>query len=357
MPARARQAAEKAEKTRGKGSSARRTRVAINGFGRIGRNILRAARKHGASFDFVAINDLTDNDTLAHLLRYDSVHGRYPGNIQVSSDGLTVDGDEIRVLSEKDPAALPWKDLGVDLVFEATGRFTKKEDAAKHIAAGARKVIITAPAKGEDITIVMGVNQDRYDPAAHHVISNASCTTNCLAPLLKVLLDRFGIRRAIMTTVHSYTNDQVILDFPHKDLRRARAAAMSIIPTTTGAAKASYLVLPELKGKIDGIAMRVPTPDVSVVDLTAEVEKDVTVDEVNAALRRAAENELAGILAVSDVPLVSVDYIGNPASSIVDLPSTFVVEKRLVKVMAWYDNEWGYSCRCVDLADFMFGDR
>ncbi|MGH7554985.1 MAG: type I glyceraldehyde-3-phosphate dehydrogenase, partial [Longimicrobiales bacterium] len=255
-----------------------RTRVAINGFGRIGRNILRAAKKNNAAMDFVALNDLTDNETLAHLLEYDSVHGRYPGTVEVSSAGLVVDGDDVRVLSEKDPANLPWKDMNIDLVFEATGRFTKREDAAKHLTAGARKVMITAPAKGEDITLVMGVNEDKYDPANHHVISNASCTTNCLTPVLKVLLDNFGIRRAVMTTVHSYTNDQVILDFPHKDLRRARAAAMSIIPTTTGAAKASYLVIPELKGKIDGIAMRVPTPDVSIVDLSAEVEKAVTVE-------------------------------------------------------------------------------
>jgi glyceraldehyde 3-phosphate dehydrogenase len=327
--------------------------VAINGFGRIGRNILRAAKKSNAAMDFVALNDLTDNETLAHLLEYDSVHGRYPGTVEVSSDGLIVDGDDIRVLSEKDPASLPWKDMNIDLVFEATGRFTKREDAAKHLTAGARKVMITAPAKGEDITLVMGVNEDKYDPANHHVISNASCTTNCLTPVLKVLLDNFGIRRAVMTTVHSYTNDQVILDFPHKDLRRARAAAMSIIPTTTGAAKASYLVIPELKGKIDGIAMRVPTPDVSIVDLTAEVEKAVTVEQVNAAFTRESQGRLSGILDVSDVPLVSVDYIGNAASAIVDLESTFVIDERLVKVMAWYDNEWGYSCRCVDLATFI----
>jgi glyceraldehyde 3-phosphate dehydrogenase len=343
MPGRQRR--EKSGKPEGQ-----RTRVAINGFGRIGRNILRAAKKNNAAMDFVALNDLTDNETLAHLLEYDSVHGRYPGTVEVSSDGLRVDGDDVRVLSEKDPAALPWKDLNIDLVFEATGRFTKREDAAKHLTAGARKVMITAPAKGEDVTLVMGVNEDSYDPAKHHVISNASCTTNCLTPVLKVLLDNFGIRRAVMTTVHSYTNDQVILDFPHKDLRRARAAAMSIIPTTTGAAKASYLVIPELKGKIDGIAMRVPTPDVSIVDVTAEVEKAVTVEQVNAAFTRESQGRLRGILDVSDVPLVSVDYIGNAASAIVDLESTFVIDERLVKVMAWYDNEWGYSCRCIDLA-------
>jgi glyceraldehyde 3-phosphate dehydrogenase len=326
------------------------TRVAINGFGRIGRNILRAARKVDAGFDFVAVNDLTDNDTLAHLLRYDSVHGRFQGTVKATGDGLDVDGDSIRVLSEKDPARLPWKDLGVDIVFEATGRFTSRDDAAKHIEGGARKVIITAPAKNEDITIVMGVNDDAYDPASHDVISNASCTTNCLAPVVKVLLDSFGFRRGLMTTVHSYTNDQQILDLPHKDLRRARAAAISIIPTTTGAAKATALVLPQVKGRIDGMAMRVPTPDVSVIDLTAELETDVTVDQVNDAYRAASSGPMKKILEVSDEPLVSVDYIGHPASSIVDLLSTFVIEDRMVKVMAWYDNEWGYSSRCVDLA-------
>lgn len=335
------------------GGNDRRARVAINGFGRIGRNILRAAKKTGAALDFVAVNDLTDNDTLAHLLTYDSVHGRYPGTVSTSADGLVVDGEDIRVISEKDPAALPWRELGVDIVFEATGRFTKREDAGKHIEAGARKVIITAPAKGEDITIVMGVNEDRYDAEKHDVVSNASCTTNCLVPVLRVLLDRFGIRRAIMTTVHSYTNDQVILDFPHKDLRRARAAGLSIIPTTTGAARASSLVIPELKGKVDGIAMRVPTADVSIVDLTAELETDVTIDQVNSAFREAAEGGMKGILDVSDTPLVSVDYIGNSASAVVDLLSTFVIDGSLTKVMAWYDNEWGYSCRCVDLAAFM----
>jgi glyceraldehyde 3-phosphate dehydrogenase len=327
-----------------------RTRVAINGFGRIGRNILRAARKRNANFDFVAVNDLTDNETLAHLLRYDSVHGRYDGSVKATGEGLDVDGDAIRVLSEKDPAKLPWKDLGVDIVFESTGRFTTRADAAKHIEGGARKVIITAPAKNEDITIVMGVNHDRYDAGSHDVVSNASCTTNCLAPVVKVLLDSFGFHRGLMTTVHSYTNDQQILDLPHKDLRRARAAAMSIIPTTTGAAKATALVLPQVQGRIDGMAMRVPTPDVSVIDLTAELEKDVTVDQVNDAFRKAASGPMKGILDVSDEPLVSVDYIGHPASSIVDLLSTFVIEGRMVKVMAWYDNEWAYSVRCTDLA-------
>ena len=329
------------------------TRVAINGFGRIGRNILRAAKKHGADLDFVAINDITDAETLAHLLRYDSVHGKYPGEVEATEGGLKVDGHEIRVTAEKDPANLPWKDLEVDIVFEATGRFTSREDAAKHLEAGARKVIITAPAKGEDITIVLGVNQDKYDPAKHHVISNASCTTNALAPVVKVLLDRFGFRRGLMNTVHAYTNDQRILDLPHKDLRRARAAALSIIPTTTGAAKATGLVIPEVKGKLDGIAMRVPTPDVSIVDLTAEVEQATTVDAVNDAFREASRTNLKGILAVSEEPLVSVDYIGNPASSIVDALSTFVIEDRLVKVLAWYDNEWGYSVRCVELARYI----
>ncbi len=330
-----------------------RARVAINGFGRIGRNILRAAKKAGAPLDFVAANDLTDSATLAHLLRYDSVHGRYPGTVEVSGNGLIVDGDEIRVTTEKEPGALPWKDMEVDLVFEATGRFTKRADAARHLEAGARKVIITAPGKGEDLTIVMGVNQAAYDPDRHDVVSNASCTTNCLVPVVKVILDSFGFEHGIMTTVHSYTNDQRILDLPHKDLRRARAAAMSIIPTTTGAARATGLVIPEIEGKIDGIAMRVPTPDVSIVDLTANVTRDVSVDAVNDAFRAAAAGPLAGILAVADEPLVSVDYTGNPASSIVDLPSTLVVGDRMVKVLSWYDNEWGYSSRCLDLARYM----
>ncbi|HEX6067113.1 MAG TPA: type I glyceraldehyde-3-phosphate dehydrogenase [Longimicrobiales bacterium] len=329
------------------------TKVAINGFGRIGRNILRAAKRHKAGFDFVAVNDITDNKTLAHLLKYDSVHGKYPGTVEATGEGLLVDGDKLRVTSEKDPAALPWKELGVDIVFESTGRFTDREAAAKHLAAGAKKVIITAPAKGEDVTIVMGVNQDKYDAKAHTVISNASCTTNCLVPVVKVLRDKFGFKRGVMMTCHSYTNDQNILDLPHKDLRRARAAAMSMIPTTTGAAKATALVIPELKGKIDGLSIRVPTPDVSVVDLTAELEKNVTIEEVNNAFREAANGDLKGILAVSDEPLVSVDYVGNPHSAIVDLMSTFVVGDTMVKVMAWYDNEWGYSVRCVDLAGYI----
>ena len=329
------------------------TRVAINGFGRIGRNILRAARQSGSELEIVAVNDLTDNQTLAHLLKYDSVHGRYPGTVETTDQGLLVDGKEIRVTSERDPAKLPWKDLGVDIVLEATGRFTQRDDAAKHLEAGARKVIITAPAKNEDITIVLGVNQDKYDPAKHDVISNASCTTNCLAPVVKVLLDRFGFHSGLMTTVHAYTNDQQILDLPHKDLRRARAAAVSIIPTTTGAAKATGLVLPEVNGKIDGLAMRVPTPDVSIVDLTADLETDVTVDEVNDAFRDAAEGAMKGVLAVSDEPLVSIDYVGHPASSIIDSLSTFVIGDRQIKVLSWYDNEWGYSNRCVDLATYI----
>ncbi len=331
-------------------------RVAINGFGRIGRNVLRAAKQiGGGDIDFVAINDITDTKTLAHLLRHDSIHRHYPGTVEARENALVVDGDEVRVFSEKDPAALPWGDLGVDIVIESTGRFTDRASAAKHLEGGAKKVIISAPAKGEDITVVLGVNEEKYDPENHHVVSNASCTTNCLAPVVKVLLDEFGFRRGVMTTVHAYTNDQQILDLPHKDLRRARAAAMSIIPTTTGAAKATGLVIPEVKGKIDGVAMRVPTPDVSIVDLVAELEQEATAAQVNDALRAAAEGRLKGILAYEEEELVSVDFTGNPHSSIVDAPSTNVVGG-LVKVMAWYDNEWGYSCRCVDLARFM-GER
>jgi glyceraldehyde 3-phosphate dehydrogenase len=331
-------------------------RVAINGFGRIGRNVLRAAKQAGVTdVDFVAVNDLTDTRTLAHLLRHDSVHGHYPGTVEARESSLVVDGDEIRVFAEKDPAALPWGDLGVDIVIESTGRFTKKADAQKHIQAGAKKVIISAAAKDEDITIVLGVNEENYDPASHHVVSNASCTTNCLAPVVKVLLDEFGFRRGLMTTVHAYTNDQNILDLPHKDLRRARAAAMSMIPTTTGAAKATGLVIPEVVGKIDGMAFRVPTPDVSVVDLTCELERDADAKTVNDALRAAAEGRLKGILGYEEEELVSIDYTGNPHSSIVDAPSTAVVSG-LVKVVAWYDNEWGYSNRCVDLARYM-GER
>jgi glyceraldehyde 3-phosphate dehydrogenase len=332
-------------------------RVAINGFGRIGRLVLRAAKKSGRTdLDFVAVNDLTDNNTLAHLLKYDSVHGKYPGTVEVTDTGLKVDGDDLRVLSERDPSKLPWAELGVDVVVESTGIFRDRERASYHLSAGAKKVIISAPAKDEDITIVLGVNQENYDPANHHIISNASCTTNCLAPVVKVLMDSFGFRKGLMTTVHAYTNDQNILDLPHKDLRRARAAGMSMIPTTTGAAKATGLVIPEVKGKIDGMAIRVPTPDVSVVDLVAEVEKDTTEDEVKAAFREAAAGPMKGILGASDLPLVSIDYTGDPRSSIVDLASTNVVGGRMVKVLSWYDNEWGYSERVVDLVGYV-GER
>ncbi len=323
-------------------------RVGINGFGRIGRNIMRAALADD-QIDFVAVNDLTDAKTLAHLLKYDSVLGNLTASIEGRADSIVVDGDEFTVLSSKDPAALPWKDLGVDVVFESTGRFADRDGAAKHLAAGAKKVIITAPAKKPDITVVLGVNDDKYDPRAHHIISNASCTTNCLAPLAKVLHESFGLKRGWMTTVHAYTNDQNLLDLPHKDIRRARAAAMSIIPTTTGAASAVGEVLPELKGKLDGISLRVPTPNVSVVDLVALLDKKATADEVNAALSAAARGPLKGILAVTDEPLVSIDFRGNPHSSIVDAAYTKSMDGDFVKVMAWYDNEWGYSNRCVDL--------
>jgi glyceraldehyde 3-phosphate dehydrogenase len=299
--------------------------------------------------DFVAVNDLTNSATLAHLLKYDSVLGNLHADVRVSADGITVDGDEFKVLSVKDPAQLPWKDLGVDIVLESTGIFTNRDGAAKHLAAGARKVIITAPAKNPDITIVMGVNDEKYDPAKHQIISNASCTTNCLAPLAKVIHERFTIRKAWMTTVHSYTNDQNLLDLPHKDLRRARAAALSIIPTSTGAATAVGEVMPELKGKFDGISMRVPTPNVSIVDLNAVVEKKTTGAEVNAALKEAANGKLKGILAMSDEPLVSIDFRGNANSSIVDSAYTNVIDGDFVKVLSWYDNEWGYANRCVDL--------
>jgi glyceraldehyde 3-phosphate dehydrogenase len=329
------------------------TRVAINGFGRIGRNILRAAKKTGADLDFVAVNDLTDAETLAHLLRYDSVHGRYDGTVEVTGNGIAVDGDEIQVLSERDPGSLPWDELGVDIVFEATGLFRERAKAQLHLDAGAEKVLITAPAKGEDVTVVLGVNHDEYDPDNHNIISNASCTTNCLAPVVKVLLDTFGFEHGLMTTVHSYTTSQNILDLPHKDLRRGRAAAMSIIPTTTGAAKATGLVIPEVQGKLDGMAMRVPTPNVSIVDLVVDLGQDVTVDQVNDAMRAAADGDLNGILEVSDEELVSVDYTGHPASSIVDANSTMVVDNGMVKVVSWYDNEMGYSHRCVDLAGYI----
>jgi len=327
-------------------------KVGINGFGRIGRNLFRAAYNDPA-LEFVAVNDITDAKTLAHLLKHDSVHGAFPGTVEAQGDALRVDGKTLKVLAQRDPGQLPWKDLGVQVVVESTGLFTAREKAAKHLEAGARKVIISAPATGEDITIVLGVNEKMYDPARHQVISNASCTTNCLAPVAKVLLKAFGIRHGFMTTIHAYTNDQQILDLPHKDLRRARAAAMSMIPTSTGAAKAVGLVLPELKGKMHGIAIRVPTPNVSLVDLVAETEKVATVEEVNNALRKAADGELQGILGVSDEPLVSVDYNGNALSSIVDGPSTSVMDGTMVKVLAWYDNEWGYSCRVRDLIKFI----
>jgi glyceraldehyde 3-phosphate dehydrogenase len=323
-------------------------KVGINGFGRIGRNIMRAAMGN-KDIDFVAVNDLTNAATLAHLLKYDSVLGNLEATVKATSDGITVDGEEFKVLSVRDPAQLPWKDLGVDVVFESTGLFTDREPAAKHLAAGARKVIITAPAKKPDITVVLGVNDDKYDPKAHQIISNASCTTNCLAPMAKVIHERFGIRKGWMTTVHSYTNDQNLLDLPHKDLRRARAAALSIIPTSTGAATAVGEVLPDLKGRLDGFAMRVPTPNVSVVDLNVLVDKKTSREEVNAAFDEAAAGALKNILAVSHEELVSIDFKGNSNSSIVDAPYTKVMDGDFIKCVSWYDNEWGYSSRCVDL--------
>jgi glyceraldehyde 3-phosphate dehydrogenase len=330
-------------------------RVGINGFGRIGRNVLRAATMARQSdVEFVGVNDITDTKTLAHLLKFDSVHGRFPGTVEAKSDALVVNGKTIKVSAIKEPERLPWKDLGVEFVLESTGRFTDKENASKHLAAGAKKVVISAPAKGEDITICMGVNNEKYDPAKHTIISNASCTTNCLVPMVKVVMDNFGFRHGFMTTVHSYTNDQQILDLPHKDLRRARAAALSIIPTTTGAAKATGLVIPEVKGKIDGISLRVPTPDVSIVELVAEVDKSTTVEAVNAAFKQAAASgPLKGILETSDEPLVSHDYIGNLYSSVIDTMSTAVIDGTLVHVSSWYDNEMGYSSRCVDLLAYM----
>ncbi|KMJ58935.1 glyceraldehyde-3-phosphate dehydrogenase [Bacillus sp. LL01] len=327
-------------------------KMGINGFGRIGRNVFRAALNN-SEVEIVAVNDLTDANMLAHLLKYDSVHGKLNADVKVDGDNLVVDGKTIKVTAERDPAKLSWGELGVEVVVESTGFFTKRADAAKHLEAGAKKVIISAPASDEDITIVMGVNEDKYDAANHNVISNASCTTNCLAPFAKVLNDKFGIKRGMMTTVHSYTNDQQILDLPHKDYRRARAAAENIIPTTTGAAKAVSLVLPELKGKLNGGAMRVPTPNVSLVDLVAELDKDVTAEEVNAAFKAASEGELKGILGYSEEPLVSGDYNGNPDSSTIDALSTMVMEGNMVKVISWYDNESGYSHRVVDLAKYI----
>lgn len=339
-------------------------KVGINGFGRIGRNAFRAMQNH-SDLEIVAVNDLTNPKTLAHLLKYDSVHGRFNGDIKPTETGILVNGREIKVLSVKDPAELPWKDLGVEIVIESTGLFTVKKDgvnkkgkqvkgAENHIThGGAKKVIISAPAEGEDITIVMGVNEDKYDPRNHHVISNASCTTNCLAPFAKVLHGRFGIKRGLMTTIHSYTNDQMILDLPHSDLRRARAAALSMIPTTTGAAKAVSLVLPELKGKLNGFAIRVPTPNVSVVDLVADLEQSATAEAINQALQEAASGPLRGILAYSEEPLVSKDFNGDPNSSIIDALSTMVIDGNMAKVVSWYDNEWGYSNRVADLASYI----
>ena len=327
-------------------------RVGINGFGRIGRNIMRAALPD-KNINFVAVNDLTSAHTLAHLLKYDSVLGNLHAHVEEKGGKISVDGDEFQVLSHRDPAQLPWKDLGVDVVFESTGFFTNRDDAAKHVAAGAKKVVITAPAKKPDLTLVLGVNDEMYDPAKHQIISNASCTTNCLAPLAKVLHKTFGIKKGWMTTIHSYTNDQVVLDFPHKDLRRARAAALSMIPTSTGAASALGEVLPELKGKLDGFSMRVPTPNVSVVDLSAILEKKTTAEDVNAVLKAEAEGSLKGILGYSTEELVSIDFKGNPLSSIVDAAYTKVMDGDFLKVVSWYDNEWGYSNRCVDLLRLM----
>ncbi len=327
-------------------------KVGINGFGRIGRNIMRAALG-SKNVDFVAVNDLTNAATLAHLLKYDSILGNLKENVTAAGDKISVEGDSFQVLSVKDPAQLPWKDLGVDVVFESTGLFTDRDSAAKHLAAGAKKVIITAPAKKPDITLVLGVNSDKYDPKTHHIVSNASCTTNCLAPMAKVLHEKFGIVKGWMTTIHSYTNDQQLLDLPHKDLRRARAAALSMIPTTTGAALAVGEVLPDLKGKLDGFAMRVPTPNVSVVDLAAIVSRKTTAEDVNAAFKDAAHGSLKGILEYETAPLVSIDFRGNPHSSIIDSPYTKVMDGDFVKVLSWYDNEWGYSNRCVDLLRLM----
>ncbi|MBK7600556.1 MAG: type I glyceraldehyde-3-phosphate dehydrogenase [Acidobacteria bacterium] len=327
-------------------------KVAINGFGRIGRNILRASLGN-KDIDFVAVNDLTDTKTLAHLLKYDSILGNLDHDISHTENTIKVNNDEFKVFSEKDPAKIAWEDVGAEVVIEATGKFTDREKAAAHLRGSVKKVIITAPAKNEDITIVLGVNEKAYDPAKHHVISNASCTTNCLAPVAMVIHENFGIKKAQMTTIHSYTNDQVILDFPHKDLRRARRAALSMIPTSTGAAKAVSLVLPELKGKFDGIAVRVPTPNVSLVDVVMELEKDTTTEEVNAAFKAAAEGKLKGILRFETAPLVSSDFKGNPHSSIVDADYTKVIGGNMLKVLSWYDNEWGYSCRVIDLIKYL----
>jgi glyceraldehyde 3-phosphate dehydrogenase (phosphorylating) len=328
------------------------TRVGINGFGRIGRNVLRASLGD-PTLEFVAVNDLTDAKTLAYLLQYDSVHGTLAAKVESREDAILLDGKPIKVLAKKDPKELPWKDLGVEIVVESTGRFTDREGASKHLSSGAKRVIVTAPSKDADVTLVLGVNEPAYDSSKHTIVSNASCTTNCLAPVAKVLLDRFGIKHGVMTTIHSYTNDQQLLDLPHKDLRRARAAALSMVPTSTGAAKALHLVLPQLKGKLDGLAIRVPTPNVSLVDLSVEVEQDCDVASVNAAFKQAAQGQLKGILKYSEAPIVSVDQNGDPHSATLDAPLTIVSNRRFVKVLAWYDNEWGYSCRVRDLIKFL----
>ncbi|MDI7259986.1 MAG: type I glyceraldehyde-3-phosphate dehydrogenase [Thermodesulfobacteriota bacterium] len=331
-------------------------RVGINGFGRIGRNVLRAGLDR-KDLEFVGVNDLTDAETLAHLLKYDSVHGKFGASVKVGKDAIVVDGKEIKVFAQKDPGQLPWKDLGVDVVLESTGRFTDRAGGAKHMEAGAKKVVISAPAKDPDITVVLGVNEKDYNPSKHHILSMGSCTTNCLAPIAKILVDEFGVEYGLMTTIHAYTNDQVILDFPHKDLRRARAAGMSMIPTTTGAAAALSLVIPELKGKMDGMAIRVPTPNVSVVDLVVGLKKEATAEEINRVLKSYAEGKLKGILSFCEEPLVSIDFNGNPHSSIVDGPSTKVIGGKLAKILSWYDNEWGFSTRMVELFLYLFGKK
>jgi glyceraldehyde 3-phosphate dehydrogenase len=331
-------------------------RIGINGFGRIGRNVLRAGLKNGG-VEFVAVNDLTDAKTLAHLLKYDSVHGKFGAKVEATADAIRIDGKEVKVFAIKDPGQLPWKDLKVDGVLESTGRFTDRAGGAKHMEAGAKKVVISAPAKDPDLSIVLGVNEKDYDPSKHHILSMGSCTTNCLAPIAKILVDEFGVERGLMTTIHSYTNDQVILDFPHRDLRRARAAAMSMIPTTTGAATALSLVIPGLKGKMDGMAIRVPTPNVSVVDLVVELKKETTVEEVNRILKSYAEGKMKGILSFCEEPLVSIDFNGDPHSSIVDGASTKVIGGKLVKILSWYDNEWGFSNRMCELFLYLFGKK
>jgi glyceraldehyde 3-phosphate dehydrogenase len=326
-------------------------KVGINGFGRIGRNLFRAAYEAESDLEFVAVNDLIDNELIAHLLKYDSILGRFPGEVEATGDGIRVDGKELRILNEKDPAALPWGDLGVEVVIESTGLFTKREDAEKHLDAGAKKVIISAPATDPDITVVLGVNFDKYDPEKHNIISNASCTTNCLAPVAKVLNDTVGIERGLMTTIHAYTADQRLHDMPHKDKRRARAAAINLIPASTGAAKAIGLVLPELQGKLSGMAVRAPVPTGSVVDLTCDVSRETSADQINEAMKEAADGPLSGILEYTEDPIVSTDIVGDPASSIFDSEQTLVVDGKFVKVFSWYDNEWGYSNRCIELAE------